>query len=295
MNYKSLAKLFTSADISRVAEGDLSTVSALLRSFSELSSLDTLMEVYEEAYKLLCMHYPNEYIVKNTIANNVLLGTHSMKTASMLSELRIGTNKADCVIINGLSTCYEIKTQFDSLKRLPEQLNSYTCAFDKTIVIAHEKHLDALYKLHEKIPIFGIKLANSKGRLTDKIVAPLNINFDTNLMFNSLRKDEYTNIAKTVLGDIPEVPNTKMFKFCKEIFCSLPKQDANELFKINLKHYRQNDHKFINSLPKSMKNIGVSYKINSKNKVNIVDLLLDSISQHQGDMNVLSIHEGQTI
>ena len=161
MNYKSLAKLFTSADISRVGQGDLTTVFALRQSFSELASLETLMAIYEEAYKLLCTHYPNEYVVKNTIANNVLLGTYSMNTASMLSELRIGTNKADCVIINGLSTCYEIKTQFDSLKRLPEQLETYTRAFDKTIVVAHDKHLNALYKIYEELPIFRIKLANS--------------------------------------------------------------------------------------------------------------------------------------
>ena len=295
MEYKSLAKLFTSADISRVAQGNLNTVFLLRQSFSELASLDTLVEIYEEAYKLLRTHYPNEYVVKNTIVNNVLLGKYSMNTASMLSELRIGKNKADCVIINGLSTCYEIKTQFDSLKRLPEQLVAYTRAFDKTIVVVHEKHLNALYKLHEESPTFGIKLASSNGSLIDKIIAPQNTYFDTELMFNSLRKDEYINIAKIVQGDIPEMPNTKVFKFCKEIFCSLPKEEANELFKSNLKKYRKNDQNFINSLPRSMKNLGISYKISSKYKSNVVESLLDCITQHKGYMNVLPIHEGQTI
>jgi hypothetical protein len=295
MNYKSLAKLFTSADISQVAKGNLNTVSLLRQSFSELTHLDTLAEVYEEAYKLLCTHYPNEYVVKNTIVNNVLLGKYSMNTASMLSELRIGKNKADCVIINGVSTCYEIKTQFDSLKRLPEQLDAYTRAFDKTIVVVHEKHLNALYKLHEKKPTFGIKLASSNGSLIDKRMAPQNTHFDTDLMFNSLRKEEYINIAKIVHGDIPEMPNTMVFKFCKEIFCSLPKEEANELFKSNLKKHRKNDQKFINSLPRSMKNLGISYKISSKYKSNVVESLLDCITQHKGYMNVLPIHEGQTI
>lgn len=295
MNHKNLAKLFTSADISKVAQGDLRTVSSLQQSFNELASLDTLVEIYDEAYKLLCAHYPNEYVLKNTIANNILIGTHSMNTASMLSELRIGTNRADCVIINGISTCYEIKTQFDSLKRLPEQLKAYTSAFDKTIVVTHEKHLDALYKIHEEMPIFGIKVANKKGRLSDKVIAPLNTNFDTSFMFHSLRLEEYTNIAKTILGNLPEMPNTKIFQFCKDLFCSLPAHDANKLFKENLKHYRKNDHNFINMLPKSMKNIGISYNLSSKSKNNIIDSLLGEISQNQGDMNVLPIFERQAV
>ncbi|SGZ08238.1 sce7726 family protein [Moritella viscosa] len=295
MNHKNLAKLFTSADISKVAQGDLRTVSSLQQSFNELASLDTLVEIYDEAYKLLCTHYPNEYVLKNTIANNILIGTHSMNTASMLSELRIGTNRADCVIINGISTCYEIKTQFDSLKRLPEQLKAYTSAFDKTIVVTHEKHLDALYKIHEEMPIFGIKVANKKGRLSDKVIAPLNTNFDTSFMFHSLRLEEYTNIAKTILGNLPEMPNTKIFQFCKDLFCSLPAHDANKLFKENLKYYRKNDHNFINMLPKSMKNIGISYNLSSKSKNNIIDSLLGEISQNQGDMNVLPIFERQAV
>ncbi len=295
MNYKSLAKLFTSADISRVAQGDLSTVVELQRSFPALTSAQTLVGVYDQAYALLCKNYRNEYVIKNTIANNVLLGKHSLNTATMLSELRIGTNKADCVIINGSSTCYEIKTEFDSLKRLPEQLDAYTRSFDKTYVVAHKKHLNALYHQYERTPNFGIIESTSTGRLSDKIKAPQNENFDTDLMFNTLRKDEYTNIAKTVIGELPEIPNTQTFRFCKEVFLSLPSHEANKLFKANLKHFRKNDHKFLNSLPKSMKNVEISYQINGKYKTSIISSLLSRIDQHRGDLNVLSISEGQTI
>lgn len=59
----------------------------------------------------------------------------------MLSEFRVGTNKADCVILNGKSVCYEVKTDFDTLIRLPEQLNSYSQVFDEVYVVSTLKHL----------------------------------------------------------------------------------------------------------------------------------------------------------
>lgn len=46
----------------------------------------------------------------------MFLKKHKINKAVMLSEFRVGANKADCVILNGLSTCYEIKTELDNLK-----------------------------------------------------------------------------------------------------------------------------------------------------------------------------------
>ena len=60
----------------------------------------------------------DEYIYKAALTHNVLLGTHSLKTASMLAEFRVGQCKADVAILNGTSTVYEIKSERDSLDRL---------------------------------------------------------------------------------------------------------------------------------------------------------------------------------
>ncbi|PTB33065.1 sce7726 family protein [Photobacterium phosphoreum] len=289
MSYKYLAKLFTSAEISRIASGDMTNLKEILTELPELAQLDTLADVYESSYKLLCKHYPNEYVIKNTIANKILLGTHSMNTASMLSELRIGDNKADCVIINGISTCYEIKTQYDSLKRLPEQLATYTKSFDKTYVVTHDNHLDALIEYQSQYPQFGIIHANNKGNLSIKIEAPINMNFNTEMMFHSLRKEEYTQIAKDVLGFIPNVPPAELFSECQKIFCSLSSNEANSYFKATLKHFRKNDHKFINLLPKSMKNLGISYKIHKKDKERLISSCLHNSVHAKGDIYVLPI------
>lgn len=295
MNYKQLAKMFTSTNITKVAQGDLSLVQEIASSYPVLNEVKTLSDLFEEAYKLLCRHYPNEYVVKNIIANNILLGTHSMNTASMLSELRIGANKADCVIINGSSTCYEIKTKFDSLKRLPEQLAAYTSSFDRTYVVTHEVHLDALLEIQNDMQSFGIMVSNSRNQLSRRIIAPLNTNFDTGLMFHTLRKEEYVDIARSVTGSEPGCPQTELFAKCKEIFCALDTDKANEQFKRVLKHHRRNDHNFISNLPKSMKNLGISYNIHKTNKENIISSLLNCNQLNTGDVNVFSIHERKAV
>lgn len=295
MNYRQLAKIFTSSNISKVAAGDLELVQRITSEFPSLRAAQTLHDIFEESYKLLCKHYPNEYVVKNIIANNILLGTHSLNTASMLSELRIGSNKADCVIINGHSTCYEIKTKFDSLKRLPEQLLSYTSSFDKTYVVTHETHLAELLEIHESMPKFGILILNERKQLSRKIEAPLNTNFDTDLMFHTLRKEEYTEIAKLITGSIPSCSPTDLFRQCKEIFCNANNTDANEYFKKVLKRYRKNDHNFVTRLPRSMKNLGISYNIHTKEKDSILSYLSRLNNLNKEMCNVLPIHEGQAV
>src|ERR1019366_3298937 len=66
----------------------------------------------------------HKYIYKAALTQRVLLGTHSLQTASMLTEFRTGNHKADMVILNGTATAYEIKSERDSLTRLSNQIEA---------------------------------------------------------------------------------------------------------------------------------------------------------------------------
>lgn len=294
MHYRELAKIFTSTSINKVAQGDLSKIYAVISDFSSLENCNTLKEVYDESYKILCKYYPNEYVVKNIIANNILIGTHSMNTASMLSELRVGSNKADCVIINGYSTCYEIKTKYDSLKRLSDQISSYVQAFDQTYVVAHETHLEAILQIHSKNPTFGIMISNNRNSLSRKVIAPKTHSFNADIMFHTLRKEEYTDIIREITGKEPDSPSTELFGECKKVFCNLDQEEANREFKRVLKKYRRNDDSFINTLPKSMKNLGISFNINKRDKLNITSSLLENNLLNKERNNVFPIYERKT-
>lgn len=294
MEYKLIAKLFNSSELKKVASGNLNSIYKVLNSYSELKYATNVSEFYEEAYKLLIKHYRNEYVVKNEIANKILLGRHSLNTTAMMSELRTGNSIADCLVLNGYSTCYEIKTEMDSLVRFQGQLESYLKAYDKTYIVTHKTHLHHILSMHEQSPSFGILELTSRNSLREIKKAPISEEFDFEIAFDTLRKPEYCYIAKQVQGTIPEMPNTKLYEYCRKVFFSLSSQEANNLFKESLKLFRANDHIFINSLPKPLKNIGISYQLSRKEKNNLVCSLMTNIHTTSGDNNVFSIHEGKT-
>ncbi|MFO8089651.1 MAG: sce7726 family protein [Desulfatiglandaceae bacterium] len=61
--------------------------------------------------------------------------------------LKHGRCRADIAVINGHFVGYEIKSDKDSLRRLPEQINVYSAVFDRASVIVGEKHACAVKSL----------------------------------------------------------------------------------------------------------------------------------------------------
>ena len=137
---RKVAKLFTSNCLNAIANNDFSSIEKLkIDEIAEKFDAINYLDLYERSYSFLEKNYKNEYIYKNMIARKILMGRHSLKSSVLLSEFRVGTNKADLVLINGCSTCYEIKTEYDSLIRLEDQLSSYTKLFNKVFVVCASK------------------------------------------------------------------------------------------------------------------------------------------------------------
>ena len=79
----------------------------------------TVGHAFESAFGVLkTIGLRDEYVYRAALTNKVLMGTHSLNTACMLTEFRVGACKADLVILNGTATVYEIKSERDSLSRL---------------------------------------------------------------------------------------------------------------------------------------------------------------------------------
>ena len=83
----------------------------------------------------------DEYVYRAALTHNILLGRHSLNTASLLTEFRAGSCKADLAILNGTATVYEVKSERDSLTRLENQLLNYRKVFAKVYVIVAEQFL----------------------------------------------------------------------------------------------------------------------------------------------------------
>lgn len=290
MKVQDAARIFTSGEISRLAHGDFSYVNRVAKEFLLVDPIDApVSEIFERAYSVIEKKYRYEYVYKNAIANKILLGRHSTNTATMLSEFRVGKNIADCVIINGFSTCYEIKTEFDSLLRLKDQLDSYNKLFDKTYVVTDEKYL---HEVEKTTPSHvGVILLTKRNTLSVVREAGIVADdyFSIPLAFDSMRAEEYKRLTYNLSGSIPDVGNINMFDACREVVLGYSNQKVKDEFKNVIKKSRKNKDSFLSSLPRSLKNIAISYKLS----VSAQHGLLKNLKyKEKGNSYVLSSVEG---
>jgi len=205
-----------------------------------IDSSISLRDFFDIIFHFLLKNYRNEYIYKNIIANKILLGKHSLKTSQLLTEFRIGKNKADIIILNGTATVYEIKSEYDTFFRLNKQINSYIKAFEYVNIITSPSQIrKALQVLPESIGVLSFTDRNTISTFR-KPKSNLN-NINLSLLFDSLRKNEYIEIVKTYYGNVPNVPNTKIFNVCKKQYCEIPLKYAVRLTTDILKRRNYSD------------------------------------------------------
>ncbi|MET5960341.1 sce7726 family protein [Citrobacter amalonaticus] len=278
-NNKNIGQLFTSQAINAVADGDFSLLHELLGNVLTPTFFPVkVSEIFDIAFKKLSHEYKSEYFFKNIIANEVFLKKHKKNEAAMLSEFRVGTNKADCVILNGLSTCYEIKTELDNLKRLPEQLDSYISLFDRVYVVAAKAHIEKIKLIAPEV--VGIIELTDKNKL-EEIKPALIINSEINpkLMIGSMRIAEYKFMAEEISGAKINLPNMDLYSFCLEIFENTDSYTLRKHFRTSLKKHRANDISFINTLPRSLKSSAISYSITQTRQRSLTKILSSYIEK----------------
>lgn len=279
INNKNIGQLFTSQTINAVADGDFSllhelTLTTLTPQFFPIK----VSEIFDIAFTKLSKEYKSEYFFKSIIANEVFLKKHKKNKAVMLSEFRVGTNKADCIILNGLSTCYEIKTELDNLKRLPEQLESYISLFDKVYVVAAKSHIE---KIIDLVPN-AVGIIELTQRNTLKEVKPallINTTIDPKLMINSMRIAEYKHMAEQISGKNIDLPNMDMYPYCLKIFEDTASDTLRKHFRESLKKHRPNDFAFIDSLPRSLKSSAISFSITQSRQRSLTKILSSYIEK----------------
>lgn len=103
--------------------------------------------------------------------------------AEIFEELgvRHGAARIDFAVINGAMYGYEIKSDRDTLERLPEQMNEYNAVFDKLTLVVGKRHL------HDAINLvpdwWGVIVAKSE---------------DQKITFYTIREPEKNNEQKGV-------------------------------------------------------------------------------------------------
>lgn len=285
---REIAKLFTSNSLRAIASGDVSPLEKIINNKNLRTNINTtsIDDIYSSAFEFLSRNYRNEYVYKNLIARKILRSKHSLQSSVLLSEFRVGQNKADLVLLNGCSTCYEIKTEYDSLNRLEDQLQSYIQLFEKVYVVCPSSlQVDVEAIIPHSVGIIVLTDNNTLRTIKDAISNNI---FDISLMMKSLRKEEYLDIAENIYGLKIDVPNTQVFDLCFKILNKSDRAVVNNLFLKTLKKYRKNNIEAINTLPSPLTNALISFKFNKNDIKNLISFFSEK------ELNVLSNFKRKT-
>ncbi|MDP3014917.1 MAG: sce7726 family protein [bacterium] len=104
--------------------------------------------------------------------------------AEIFEELgvRHGTARIDLAIINGVMCGYEIKSDRDTLERLPEQVEEFNSVFDKMTLVVGKRHL--YHAMHIIPDWWGVMIAKTDDN--DRVV------------FQTIRKPEQNKKQKGI-------------------------------------------------------------------------------------------------
>ncbi|NOR46396.1 MAG: sce7726 family protein, partial [Candidatus Delongbacteria bacterium] len=234
----------------------------------------SLADFFDFTYNFCLKNYRNEYVYKNAITNKILLGRHSLNTSTLLTEFRVGSCKADAVILNGSSTVYEIKSKYDTFNRLENQIEEYLKVFDNVNVISEDSQIDKLKKILPKnVGILTLTKRNTISVFRQAVSNKKNV--DPAVIFDSLRKSEYLNIINKVFGSVPKVPNTQIFKECKSLFVTLENEIAHDLMVAEIKKRIPKEHTkdIMSKIPQSLSAYALSSTVKKGKKSEISKLI----------------------
>jgi hypothetical protein len=227
-----ISRLFSSSVIWEMARKGKSPLFARLASRSLL--LDSLPassyvhDFFDAAFsRLKRKGCRDEYIYKAALIHRILLGKHSLQTASMLNEFRVGDCKADLAILNGTATVYEVKSERDSLTRLERQVAAYKKVFAKVYVIVGENHVaGVLNSVPKDVGVMRLDNRHYVSTLREAVDRPERTS--PAAIFDSVRTLEARMILESYGVSVPVVPNTELNSVLRQSFIKLEPHKAHE-------------------------------------------------------------------
>lgn len=273
--YTAIGRFFSPIVLSDLEKNNQSSyLSEVCQNSGLLNKIDLSMPLgkfFNIIFQFLLKNYRNEYVYKNVIANKILLGRHSLNTSQMLTEFRVGKNKADVVILNGSSTVYEIKSEYDSFTRLNKQIQSYLMAFEYINLITSPSQVELIKNhLPKTIGILSFTKKNTISIVREPKSNLSNINLE--FLFESLRREEYLKIVSEFYGKLPDVPNTQIHQVSKQLYSNIPLIDAHTLTILILKQRNTSNYlkSYIDKIPYSI----VAYVLGIGNQENKIENMI---------------------
>ena len=204
-------------------------------------SNSTYLDYFAYLYQSMVQNYRCEYVFKNEVINKVLLSHFRSAQTVSISEFHVNQSIADLAMFNGISRAYEIKTDYDSDKRLGHQLVDYQRLFDKCYLVISEhnipKYLDIV---PEEVGV--ITLTHKNKTLVHNVLkkARMNNTIDVYTLMRSVRTTEYRNIVCQIYGTLPCVSEFEMFDTCEKMLMNADNAQVRKAFLQEMKKRRMN-------------------------------------------------------
>lgn len=237
-----LTRLFSSAVFQEMAKKGRSPLFKRLLERTHIAahrdSDATVGSAFDSAFSILKVAgLRGEYVYRAALIKNILMGKHSLRTASILNEFRAGACKADLVILNGTASVYEIKSERDSLARLANQVENYKRVFATVNVIVSESHVANVRRLvPDDVGIMRLSRRYHISVEREAVDRPDRICPVT--VFESVRSAEATAILKALGVAVPTVPNTQRRGVLRELFADLDPTTLHREMVLTLKRTR---------------------------------------------------------
>ena len=142
---------------------------------------------------------------------------HDAPNTLVVDELGLmhGKHRVDIAVINGHIVGYEIKSDEDTLYRLPEQITAYNKVFDRVTIVVGVKHADEVYKL---VPDWwGITVAQRGERGAINFECKRPANFNLNLDHFSIAQLLWKNEVISILSEF-EIPANTLTQRRSELY-----------------------------------------------------------------------------
>ena len=246
------SSLFSRRVVSEVLKGQYESIDKICAFFEDNKEQKTYFEYFTYLYSFMMRYYRCEYVFKNELINKILPLHYTHQDTILFSEFHVGRSISDLAMFKDISIAYEIKTDYDSDKRLIHQLNDYNKLFDKCYLVASS---DGYKKYAKELPdnVGIITFEYNGNSFVPHIVKEAEPNevIDIHTLMRSIRMVEYESIVKYMYGSLPDVSAFDMFDECEKILANADNRKVRASFmrvikqrKTNTQSLKQFDHCF---------------------------------------------------
>ena len=225
-------------------------------------------------YRQISINYRCEYVYKNELIE-LLIKKYAHSNTVIFNEFRMQKSIVDLAMFNGNSRAFEIKTEYDTTRRLIGQLVDYTRVFQLCYVVIPANMLETYEK--DIPPYIGIVLMRESGgvlELDEARPAVENKNIDAGMMMKCLRTKEYENMVIEEFGKLPDVPYYEMYEACEEKLYDMPPDKLHQYFLKEIEK-RKNNMCLLKKAPRELRQMYLQLGL-SKGQIDVLQTYLNN-------------------